>query len=61
MLKDLFSNVIIKFLPIILKNITPTLRKEIISFLDSLEQKAKQTSSPFDDLFIAFIRSLLDI
>lgn len=43
----------------VLKAATPILRQAISDFLDRLEEKAKQTASPYDDVLVEMLKDLL--
>jgi hypothetical protein len=52
---------LIMILPILLANITPTLREHLVLFVGELEKKAKQTASPYDDMLVAVLKAVLSI
>jgi len=60
-MNNLISMLATKLLPLLITNVTPEFRKSLVSGLDTLEEKAKLTKSPWDDLAISFIRSIINI
>lgn len=54
-------NVLLKFLPLILGAITGTMRDMLKELVDKLEEYAKTTDNPVDDIFVAFLKALLNI
>jgi len=45
----------------LLKRISPEIRMSIRKWLGELEQKAKETKNPWDDLFVALLRIVFGI
>ena len=60
-MNSILTKLIMTLLPLILANITPTLREHIVVFVNALEEKAKQTASPYDDMAVALLKALLVI
>ena len=58
-MSSFLSSLFVKILPLLLVNVTPDLRGVLVSFLDKLEQTAKQTKSPFDDILVSVLRAVL--
>lgn len=50
---------LMRFLPLVLRVVSPELAKELGTFLDNLEAKAKETANPWDDYFVAALRTIL--
>lgn len=50
-----------KFLLLLLEKITPDLRQLLIGMVAKLEEKAKQTPNPYDDIFVYFLKKVLSI
>jgi len=61
LMNSILTKLIMTLLPLILANITPTLREHIVVFVNALEEKAKQTASPYDDMAVALLKALLVI
>jgi hypothetical protein len=53
------NHVLIKFLPIILQQLSGPLRSMILNFLDDMEEAAAKTPNPFDDFGVELLRSLM--
>jgi len=53
-----------RFLEIILvkviKSISPELKNVIKTVLDTLEQHAKKTTNPYDDIFVELLKSIFE-
>ena len=52
---------LLAIIPAILAAITPELREELKAGLERLEQKAKATKNPVDDLVVGLLRGVLGI
>ena len=52
-------NIIYKMAVKILSGASPEIRTQIKAFLADLEEKAKQTSNPVDDILVLCLRILL--
>ncbi len=50
---------IAKILKIILASVSQDLKDSLTGFLDQLEEKAKATRNPFDDLLVELLRMLV--
>ncbi|MBA7715939.1 hypothetical protein ES703_124998 [subsurface metagenome] len=57
----MWERLLITILKQIIKSATPDLSKDLVSFLDDLEKKAKATANPFDDLLVMIVRGILDL
>lgn len=55
------EKIISRILEEILKNMSPELRKEIIEAVRKLDEKAKATVNPWDNLVVLVLKILLDI
>ena len=54
----MWQNLMLKFIPIIIKQATPEIKKGVNSILSDLKKKAKATPNPFDDMLIDMLESL---
>lgn len=54
------GKIIEKILFMMFTRVSPELREWIKKELDVLEGKAKKTKNPFDDMFIAMLKTLLN-
>jgi hypothetical protein len=52
-------NIIYKMAVKVLSGASPEIRNQIKAFLSDLEEKAKQTSNPVDDILVLCLRILL--
>ena len=52
---------VLKLLPLIMKTISPELRKEIENGVEKLETKAKTTPHPVDDIAVAILKVIVDL
>jgi hypothetical protein len=55
----ILTKLALTLLPILMANITPTLREHIVVFVNALDEKAKQTASPYDDMAVSVLKALL--
>lgn len=55
-LRDLL---LMKVIEVILKTITPACKKFVKKQIKTLEQKAKNTENPYDDLLVQFLKSFV--
>lgn len=53
--------IIITLLPTILSNVTPLIRDNLNELIKQLEEKARKTPNPIDDLLVDFLKSLLNV
>jgi len=60
-MNEILIKLAMSILPLLLTNITPTMREHIVVFVKALDDKAKQTKSPFDDMAVAVLKALLVI
>lgn len=58
-LDNAISALVSTVFPTVIKNVSPELRAQLASGLESLERAAKQTKSPWDDLLVALVRAVL--
>jgi len=49
-----------KLIPLILATISPEIKKALTEFVNRLESDAKKTSNPWDDMFVAILKSIID-
>ncbi|MGC9110205.1 MAG: hypothetical protein ACP5HI_08210 [Caldimicrobium sp.] len=61
MIERVGSLILIKFLSMILPNISNALRESLKVALKELKEKAKESQNPFDDIFIEFLYLLFNI
>jgi predicted HTH domain antitoxin len=61
MIERVGSIILIKFLSIILPNISEALKESLKELLKELKEKAEKTQNPYDDLFIEFLYTLFNI
>jgi hypothetical protein len=61
MIERVGSLILIKFLSMILPNISNALRETLGEALKELKEKAKKSQNPYDDLFIKFLYIFFDI
>jgi hypothetical protein len=52
-------NIVYKMIVKVLSGASPEIRNQIKAFLADLEEKAKQTSNPVDDILVLCLRILL--
>jgi hypothetical protein len=57
----MFRNMILKALGTIIDQATPEIRQDVTNVLDSVEEKAKATPNPFDDLLIDLLRGVIGL
>ena len=55
---SLKMTVIVKFLTVLIGNISPDVKEFIKENIDKLDEKAKTTANPFDDLLVLFLRAI---
>ena len=51
-------SIILKLLSKLITGISPQIREEILNFLKDLEEKAKKTPKPIDDIIVLLLRIL---
>ena len=61
MIERVGSLILIKFLSMILPNISNALRESLKVALKELKEKAKESQNPFDDILIEFLYLLFNI
>lgn len=52
-------NLLVRFIPLVLDIVSPEIHKALWVFLDNLEAKAKETANPWDDYFVAALKTIL--
>jgi len=52
---------IIKMLVLVFGAATPEIRESIVSWVNELEQRAKETPNPMDDILVGLLKILLHI
>ncbi len=55
------GTIILSFLKVAVKAISPELRNIIVGSLASWADTAEQTASPWDDLLVQFLSAILDV
>jgi len=53
--------IIITLLPTILNNVTPLIRDNLNELIKQLEEKARKTPNPIDDILIDFLKAILNV
>ena len=48
-----------KLLPLILSVMSPEIKKAVAQFVLQLEEQAKKTPNPWDDMFVAILKSII--
>jgi len=56
----MWQNLVLKFIPIILKQSTPAIKAGLKTVLTDLRVKAKATPNPFDDMLVDVLEGLFD-
>lgn len=56
----MMERLLLTVLPMIIKNVTPVIVDELRELLANLEQHAKETQNPWDDLFVALLSAVLN-
>jgi len=57
----MFQALLVKMLPLMISQVTPTIKESARSILKDLESKAKATPNPFDDMFVELLKELLNV
>ncbi len=57
----MWVNLVLKFLPLLIQNITPELRKLLVDMIMQLEQKAQATTNPYDDAAVLLLKAAFSI
>ena len=60
-MKTIMMKILINVLPLIVSNITPAIRQELIVFVKKLKELAAKTTNPFDDVLVDILMHVLDI
>jgi hypothetical protein len=58
-MNQLMQRALIAVLPLVLSQLTPVVKAELVSLLDSLEKKAAATDNCFDDVAVKVLRAIL--
>lgn len=61
MYKKFLAKVIVLLLPVIMDNITPEIREYVVNWIKTLEEKAKKTLNPVDDVLVEVMKVVLNI
>jgi hypothetical protein len=61
MVEKIGNLILIKFLSMIIPNISDALRETLKESIKELKEKAQQSPNPYDDLFIKFLYIFFDI
>jgi len=48
-----------KLLPLILSVMSPEIKKAVAGFVQQLDEQAKKTPNPWDDMFVAILKSII--
>lgn len=59
-MKNYVASIILRLLFVIVPEITPVVKEELNRALSSLEAKAKETDNKIDDLFVQFLRAIVN-
>jgi len=54
-------NIIAEIIKKVIGLISPELRGILVSAIDQLDKKAKETSNPYDDIIVMILKALLSI
>ena len=57
--KDIMNKLLAKLIPLILATISPEIKTLMGDFIMSLDAKAKATSNPWDDMFVAILKEII--
>lgn len=55
------NDLIMRLIGLVLTVMTPELRTELLQFVANLEAQAKGTPNPWDDMFVAVLKTVLNI
>lgn len=55
----MFNRIIISILPLIVKAVTPEIKKTAKNLLKDLRSRAEATPNPYDDVFVDILDELL--
>ena len=55
---NLKLSIIVKILTALISNISPDVKQFISESIDKLDEKAKSTANPFDDLLVLFLKAI---
>jgi len=51
--------IVLKVVSNVIDKATPAIRQDIVNLVDSIDEKAKQTPNPFDDVLVDLLRAIL--
>lgn len=57
----MFSKIIIKFLPMIVAQLTPAIKDMIKGAVAEMRKKADTTPNPYDDMIVDIIEEIMNI
>jgi len=56
---DTMNKLLEKLLPLILSVMSPEIKKAVAGFVQQLDEQAKKTPNPWDDMFVAILKSII--
>jgi len=60
-MNSIILKVLLSLLPMLVTAITPELRALLVKCIADLDEKAKQTATPFDDALVSVLKVLLGL
>ena len=58
--KHSMNSILKKLIPLILATISPEVKDLMKSFIAKLDEQAKATSNPWDDMFVAILKEIIN-
>jgi hypothetical protein len=55
----MLQEIVLKVVSNVIDKATPAIRQDIVNLVDSIDEKAKQTPNPFDDVLVDLLRAIL--
>lgn len=53
------TKLLVRLLPMILSVVSPEIKQALVEFLDLMEERAKKTANPWDDMLVALLKRLV--
>lgn len=60
-LSNFLVSVMVQMLPLLIERITPMLREQIVSFVNSFAEQAEQSPNPYDDILADLLKTLFSL
>ena len=54
------NKILAQLLPLILTVMTPEIKKLVVDFVKQLDEQTKKTSNPWDDMFVAIFKGIIN-